>query len=217
MPKISERIESFLGGVFASVKNHDAKLFIKSPVFRDHPEPTIEVTAPEYGASGSALDVDTTPLGRNQFPALQWVPSSNRPEATTSANSASGQGNSIVQYLLVVEDPDAPLPSPVIHGIYYAIPMTKTSVEPGDFEIAGSSGSLRGGFRYGANRKKCAWSGPRPVLGHGVHRYMFQVVGLKAALEGLGVIPTRQEIEKAIEGKVVGWGMWIGTYERSLT
>ena len=217
MPKISERFESFLGGLLASVKNHDVKLFVRSPAFKDHPEPTIKVTAPKYGVSGSALDVATTPSGKMEFPPLRWIPP-HTPSATAADIADNDRGEQIVQYLLVVEDPDAPLPAPVVHGIYYAIPAFKTSVEPTDFEIAieSSPGSLRGGFRYGANRKKCVWSGPRPVLGHGVHRYVFQVVGLKTALEAPTPVPTRQEIERAIDGNVAGWGMWIGTYERVL-
>lgn len=231
MPTISERIESLIGGALSSVKNHDAKLFVKSAAFKDHPAPTIAVTAPTHGPSGSALDIDNTPLDKNRFPALDWVLS---PTTTTTSTAQSPtasskdiidatpviptqRGGSIAQYLLVVEDPDAPLPSPIVHGIYYAISATKNSVKPEDFDtVNGASGQLQGGFRYGANRRKCVWSGPRPVLGHGVHRYMFQVVGLSEGLEGLSEVPTRLEIEKAIVGKVVGWGMWVGTYQRSL-
>ncbi len=32
----------------------------------------------------------------------------------------------------------------------------------------------------------------------------------------LSQIPTRAELERAGDGKVVAWGMWVGTFERKL-
>ena len=65
---------------------------------------------------------------------------------------------------------------------------------------------------------KSVWGGPKPVLGHGLHRYMFQVVGLSSDVEGgkLSKVATRAELERAVDRKVVAWGVWIGTYERKL-
>ena len=108
---------------------------------------------------------------------------------------------------------------PITHGSYYAIPPSKTQLTPGDFAaVSGSQNDLHGGFKYGLNRRKMVWSGPKPVLGHGQHRYMFQVVGLNPGLEreALSRIPTRVELEKAVEERVVGWGLWVGTFERKL-
>jgi len=53
-------------------------------------------------------------------------------------------------------------------------------------------------------------------MGHGVHRYIFQLVALGEPLvvegeEGEGV--TREEVVKVCEGKVVSWGVWVGTFE----
>lgn len=203
MPLLIERIEHIIGRALASVRGHDAKLFIKASVFKDHPEPSFSVTSPE--CEKSKLHVDHTPMGQNRFPQLKWDP-------PTSANE-------IVEYLLVVEDPDAPLPMPVVHGIYYAIPATKTLLQPEDFEsISGAKNQLRGGFKFGANRMKSTWGGPKPVLGHGSHRYMFQMVALNSSINGktISQVPTRGELEKLIQGKVIGWGMWTGTYERRM-
>ena len=203
MPLLIERIEYAIGRALSFIRGHDAKLFIKAPVFRGHPEPTFPVTSPECGES--QLQAHHTPMGENRFPELTWNPPSSAEEIT--------------EYLLVVEDPDAPLLMPVVHGIYYAIPATKTLLQPKDFEaISGGKNALRGGFQFGANRMRNIWSGPKPVLGHGSHRYMFQVVALKSSINArtLGPIPTRAELEKSIEGKIIGWGMWTGTYERRM-
>ena len=208
MPPFKERFESVIGGFLSSIRGHDASLFTQSAPFKDHPEPTITITAPECGPSGSELKTHHTPLGENRFPELNWNAASNTPV--------------VAEYLVVVEDPDAPLPSPVVHGVYYSIPESKTSLLPSDFEkIAGRGNSLSGGFKYGANRMKSVWGGPRPVMGHGVHRYMFQVVALSGKVEDegglLSEVPTKAELEKAIAGKVMGWGIWMGTFERKLT
>ena len=58
--------------------------------------------------------------------------------------------------------------------------------------------------------------GPRPVFGHGPHRYFFQVIGLGQEVDqsSLTEAVTREELGREIQGKVVGWGTWIGVYER---
>lgn len=204
MPPWIQRIEYAIGRALSSVRGHDAKLFIKGPVFKAHPEPTFPVTSPECGES--KLQVHHTPMGENRFPELKWDPPASAEE--------------ISEYLLVVEDPDAPLLMPVVHGIYYAIPATKTLLQPKDFEpVSEQKNMLRGGFKFGGNRMKTVWGGPKPVLGHGSHRYMFQVVALNSSIDQKTIteIPTRAELEKSIEGKITGWGMWTGTYERTMT
>ena len=212
MPSFLERVENALGRAFASNRGHDDKLFTKTQPFNNHPKPTITVSSPECGDSTSKLQIQHTPLGENLFPELTWKPSTPTEGTTTQPE--------IAQYLVVVEDPDAPLPSPIVHGIYYGIPPTKTKLTPEDFAATPEfdKNILHGGFRYGLNRMKSVWGGPKPVLGHGLHRYMFQVVGLSSDVEGgkLSKVATRAELERAVDRKVVAWGVWIGTYERKL-
>ena len=192
-----------------------------------------------------SLLIEHTPLSENRFPELKWewtredvlLPALKPASADTEGGSSKavklengGQAAAVAaavvaEYLLIVEDPDAPLPSPVVHGIYYNIPGNKMSLVPADLDLANverplvSGGNLlRGGFKYGANRMKSIWGGPRPVLEHGPHRYFFQVVALNSSLDAakLGPVPTKAEIEKEIVGKVIGWGIWIGSFERRL-
>jgi len=61
------------------------------------------------------------------------------------------------------------------------------------------------GFRIGRNRRATVYSGPRPVLGYGVYRYMFDVVALREKLdrEELIAVLTKEEVARAVEGKVV--------------
>ena len=123
------------------------------------------------------------------------------------------------EYLLVSEDPDAPLPSPIIHGIYYAIPRSTTEVTADDFLEAADPHALKGGFRYGKNRKGNVYIPPRPLLGHGPHRYFYTLVALNEPIDTskLSPLPTIEEVVRAIDGKIVGWGQWVGVYERQWT
>ncbi|KAL2427209.1 hypothetical protein ABEF95_010452 [Exophiala dermatitidis] len=147
---------------------------------------------------------------------------------TTNTNTTDQSGNEIIssnvqEYLLICEDPDSPLPTPGNHGIYYSIPAHKTEISPEDLELdtdkneAAGDGSkwLKGGFRLGANHRGSVYIGPRPPVGHGEHRYFFQVVALKERLSTNEMRPvaTREELLQQIKGKLIGWGVWIGIYE----
>ncbi|KAJ8064567.1 hypothetical protein OCU04_006897 [Sclerotinia nivalis] len=203
-------LEAFLGRLFYSQRGRDAKLISRSiPSITQLPA-TLLVTSP-LGPSLSPLSHSHSQVGANEFPPLSW---------SLNPNTDPELRDKIKSFLLVVEDPDAPLPSPVIHGIYYNIPPSKTEVRKEDFvEMSkgddGSGQLLAGGFSYGVNRRKTIWGGPKPVLGHGVHRYFFQVVGLSERLE-TGAKIGRKELVGLLEGKVLVWGEWVGTYERKL-
>lgn len=127
--------------------------------------PTLNVTSPECGDTNSSLLIAPTPLGENRIPKLSWSRQPTNGEAAPD----------IVEYLVIIEDPDAPLPSPVVHGIYYGIPASKTTLSPEDLVASSSldakSAILAGGFKYGMNTRQTIWGGARPVLGHGMHRY----------------------------------------------
>ena len=62
--------------------------------------------------------------------------------------------------------------------------------------------------KVGTYRRWTLFIGPRPLFGHGVHRYLWEVVALDQELDEL-LRPTREELAKAIEGKVLGWGDWV--------
>ncbi len=61
--------------------------------------------------------------------------------------------------------------------------------------------------------------GARPVLGHGPHRYHYQVVALDTSLDSslLSKETTKEEVIEMIDGKVLGWGQWVGIYERKMS
>jgi phosphatidylethanolamine-binding protein (PEBP) family uncharacterized protein len=193
-------IEYTLSWLFANARGRDAKLFSKGPAFSKYPSPTIPLECHEVGPSGSNLNVEHSADGVGRFPTLNWPTAS--PE--------------IKQYLLINEDPDAPLPNPIIHGIYYDIPATTTIISAEDIKAAPEQGTLKGGFKYGKNRKGNIYIPPRPLIGHGPHRYFFTLVALTEPVDPgrLGLLPTVEEMAREIDGKVAGWGEWVGSYER---
>lgn len=99
-------IEVSLSWLFKNAKGRDAKSFYTRPAFADfqsQDEQEIIVTAPEIGPTNSKLDVQYTRDGAGLFPTLHWE----------APQHLAGQ---VKEWLIVSEDPDAPLPTPICHG-----------------------------------------------------------------------------------------------------
>ncbi|MCJ1476585.1 hypothetical protein MMC13_005251 [Lambiella insularis] len=210
MSFLASAIESTLGYLLQSVRGHDEKLFCKAAPFSSHPEPTLTVMSPysDHGPTGSPLHSRFSLFGGNEFPPLEWT--------LPDDLKASGK---VKEYILACEDPDAPFPQPILHGLYHGIPGDKTATSNVDFEpVNPGEPVLKGGFKLGRNRRGTIWSGPRPVMGHGPHRYFFQVVALGEVLglekgKAKDGLVTKDELLEKMEGKVLGWGMYVGTFE----
>ncbi|KAF2452364.1 phosphatidylethanolamine-binding protein [Lineolata rhizophorae] len=203
MPAL-DYVERALSWAFANAKARDAKLFTKGPAFADHPKPTIHITSPECGDSPAELSAKHSAVGDGLFPDLRWT----HPDGP------------LAEYLLICEDADVPLPAPVNHGAFIGIAPSTTSVSSADVEPLNDPQkpfALRGGFWYGKTLRSVPYVPPRPLLGHGPHRYFYELIALS---EPLGLRPdpnnpvTRDMLAEAIKGKVSAWGEWIGSYER---
>lgn len=92
-------VEITASWLFSNAKGRDAKAFTKGPAFASHPEPTIPITSPDCGENGATLGPEYMFGGEGRFPELKW-------------DSVEG----VKQWLLISEDPDAPLPTPICHG-----------------------------------------------------------------------------------------------------
>lgn len=181
-----------------------SQLFIHGPAFSHFSNASIAVTSPSCGPSGSTMAPKYTGDGAGLFPDIKWTPSSSL--------------DHLVEYLLVAEDPDAPLPEPVVHGIYYDIPATEHGITNKDLRPDPNSDHdnlLVGGFRYGKNYRNNVYLAPKPPPGD-AHRYFYEVVGLKRRLDldSFSEKPSKDELAKAVVGKVAGWGAWYGMCER---
>jgi phosphatidylethanolamine-binding protein (PEBP) family uncharacterized protein len=148
------------------------------------------------------MKLEHSEWGSRRFPELKWA--SPPPE--------------VKQYLLLCEDPDAPFKIPGTHGIYHSIPPSVNSISASDFELIDETAvdkKLKGPLKLGKNRRGTVYTGPRPLLGHGPHRYFYELIALKEPVDEkkLSAVPTKDELSIEITGKVVGWGVWVGVYE----
>ena len=134
--------------------------------------------------------------GRDFSPPLAW---SGMPEDTRSL-------------ALVIDDPDAPDPAAPqmtwVHWIVYNIPPEMSVLSEG------ASQSLPRGLRQGLNDwKKTAYGGPCPPVGR--HRYFHKLYALDISLDDLPEAPTRDELEKAMQGHVLDQAVLVGTYQKA--
>lgn len=100
-------VEVTLSWLLSSARGRDEKSFCRSPAFKDLPEPTIEITSIDCGAGSLAEPAqfrkEHSHDGEGRFPGVQWQ----------APRDIAGR---VKEWLLVVEDPDAPLPTPIVHG-----------------------------------------------------------------------------------------------------
>ncbi|KAH8549308.1 phosphatidylethanolamine-binding protein [Umbelopsis sp. PMI_123] len=200
MPSFGQRFEAFLGNLLISKKERDDGLFTRLPPF-DKIEPTLKVTS-EVGPSNSTLPKQYSQDGENELPPLSW-------EIVQDAK----------EYIVMIEDPDAPLPVPIVHGLLYGISPDITSISHADLKDPNVNNHTikNGSIKYGKTLRRTVYEGPRPVLNHGPHRYMFTVVALKQSLESLPPYATKADFLKILkQDDVLAWGEWIGVYERKL-
>jgi len=99
-------------------------------------------------------------VGGNRSPALAWGP---LPQGST-------------HWVLILEDPDAPLKAAYVHllaaGPAALVRLPKGALRPD---------RAPAGIRFGRNSsREAGYGGPRPLPGHGPHRYVFQLFALRA-------------------------------------
>ena len=113
---------------------------------------------------------------------------------------------------LLIEDPDAPLPSSVTHALVFDMPpqegelVTSALPSPGDIGM--------GTWRLGKNSfNKPQYLPPDPPPGHGPHKYVFQLYALDY-MTGMDEDNTREDLVEAMKDHVIAKGCLIGIYER---
>lgn len=193
--------------------------------FKFYRTPNISVSA-DCGPSGeignlNAISHESSPAAL--FPTLTWhFERPNNPEV----DLISEKEQNTHEYLLLVEDIDSSrwtwinaAPTPALLGVFYGIPPGKTGVCATDLVkvkksklkwITTAQRGLAGGFKHGDVDGK-VWKQPKSF-----HRVHFQVVALSNTVDTLELSehPTRESFNGAVEGRVLGWGEWIGIYER---
>ncbi len=130
--------------------------------------------------------------GADVSPALEWT------EAPAGTKS----------FALVVDDPDAPSGT-FTHWVLYNLGPQETAVS----ENLPKTEQLPSGARQGRNDfRRTGYSGPCPPPGK-PHRYFFKLYALDDVLQLTGA-PTRQDLERAIKGHVLGEASVMGKFKR---
>lgn len=182
-----EHLPHWLGHAMRSVRaGHEKLAVVKVGVTAS----AIETTSPAFHAGGP-LPEWATADGEGVSPPLGW---DGAPENTAG-------------FALIVEDPDAPTPEPLVHGIVWNLGAGDRALPRG--AIAASGGADTGLNSYG----RTGWLPPDPPTGHGPHDYVFQLFALSEPLP-LDPQPGRGELLAMLEGRVIGAGVLIGTWER---
>jgi len=142
-------------------------------------------------ADGDTIPAEYTCDKRNYSPPLLW----------------DGVPDSTVSLALIVDDPDAPSRT-FVHWVMYNIPADTSGLLadiPAVEELP--NGSRQGISDYG----DIGYKGPCPPSG--THRYFFKLYALDTMLDLKGKVD-KDELERAIEGHILGRTEMIGLYSR---
>lgn len=154
---------------------------------------SLTLTSPAFKNNGSIPALYTCD-GKDTSPALNW----------------SGVPQNAKSLVLIVDDPDAPDPAAPkmtwVHWVLYNIPLTATGLAEGIKDADLPQGTLPGVNDW----KRTGYGGPCPPIGR--HRYFHKLYALDTVLPDLKR-PTKAQVEKAIQGHVIGQAVLLGTYQ----
>jgi len=189
-----EKMPAELGRALRGIRAGYDRIVSESADFADVPE-LIALESPAF-ADGAAMPARYTADGEKLSPPLRW-------------RGAIEDATSLV---LIVEDPDAPTPDPLVHLLAWGIPATLNELPQGHFKSPHHEGEDEILGRNGDGQPD--WLPPDPPRGHGPHLFVFQLFALDRRL-GFDNHPTRAEVVTAMQGHMLAKGTLIGTYERA--
>ena len=149
------------------------------------------VKSSAFGA-GAEIPKQFTCSGADVSPALEW----------------SGAPVKTAGFALIMDDPDAPVGT-WVHWVLWNLPAAEHALPQG----VAKREQLDDGSRQGGNDfRKIGYNGPCPPPGK-PHRYFFRLYALDANLS-LAAGATRQELDAAMKGHIVGQAEYMGTFRR---
>ena len=156
---------------------------------------TFSLSSPGFTANGP-IPPKYTCEGADISPPLEW----------------SGAPSGAKSFALIVDDPDAPDPAKpqrvYVHWVVCNIPASTTKLAENAAKSGLPSGAVQGSNDFG----KQTYGGPCPPIGR--HRYFFKLYALDTELKGLSN-PNKAQLEKAMQGHIVGNEQLIGTYQKA--
>lgn len=188
-----EHVPAWLGALLKDRRAGHEKLVAADPAIRLTAD-TFELSSPAF-AHQARLPTRFTADGAGVSPPLLW---SEVPNGTASL-------------ALIVEDPDAPAGQPLVHAIVWNVSPDERRIEEGAIAADGAGGPDGDVGRNSFLRE--GWLPPDPPTGHGPHDYVFQLFALSERVD-LDASPGRSAFVEAIQDRVLGAAVLIGTYSR---
>ncbi len=148
--------------------------------------PKLAIVTPAF-LPGQQIPVDYTCDGKDINPEITW----------------SGAPKEAKSFLLVVDDPDAPVGT-FTHWVLFDMEAPMNAIP----ENVGTVGTVAKND-FG----KAKWNGPCPPKGK-EHRYFFKLFALDVLKLGLADGVTRAEVEKKMDGHVLAKAETMGTFVR---
>jgi Raf kinase inhibitor-like YbhB/YbcL family protein len=189
-----EKIPAGVGQALRRVRAGQDKLVSDRAEFAAAPQ-SIDLSSPVF-EDGEPMPTRYTADGEKISPPLAWR---NIPEGARSL-------------ALIVEDPDAPAPQPLVHLLAFDLPPEMSELPEGLFKSPRHEGLDED---LGRNAYlKAAYLPPDPPTGHGPHLYAFQLFALNRRLD-FDHPPGRAAVVEAMRGHVLAKAVLTATYERS--
>jgi len=143
-------------------------------------------------SGGGAIPKSYTCDGADTSPELHWTAA---PAGTQS-------------FALIADDPDAPVGT-WTHWVFFDLPAATTSLSEGVAKVD----EVPSGGRQGRNDfRRIGYGGPCPPPGK-PHRYFFRLYALDKMLN-LKPGVSKQEVEAAMQGHILGKAEFMGKYQR---
>jgi Raf kinase inhibitor-like YbhB/YbcL family protein len=188
-----ENIPSWLGRALRNLRaGHDALTLAKLDLAEVE---TLQLRSSAFEPDGRIPERFTSD-GAGISPPLYW----------------SGVPSSAESLALIVEDPDAPTPSPLVHAIVVDINRNLCGLDEGAIRADGIG---RSGKNVGKNSYLSeGWLPPDPPSGHGEHDYVFQLLALGPGPSEDRPSPGRASFVEHVRGRILAAGVLVGTYSR---
>lgn len=186
-----EHVPHWLGSALKGLRAGSDKLAIVQPELGSFE--SLHLASMAFG-NGDRLPERFTADGAGVSPPLFWT---QIPEGTE-------------RLVLIVEDPDAPTPQPLVHAVIWGLPI-EGELKEGAIRADGSgdeSGDVGRNSFFGEG-----WLPPDPPTGHGTHHYAFQLFAIGPGPD-VRSNAGRGEVVKAMAGRVLAAGLLTGTYSR---
>lgn len=158
------------------------------------------------GRGGGGGGIVTLAVSSTSFPDGGEIPAKyTGGQGVSPQLSWSGAPAATMSYVLIMHDTDAAIPAgslnnDISHWVVWNIPASATSIQEGGPVPSGANQySLRGP----------QYMGPAPPAGHPYHHYIFTVYALNSTLD-VPAGATRADVEKAMEGKIIARGTYVG-------